>query len=110
MILRKLGDVKVGKCILHLMLGNYNNNPDKTAIALDTPRGAPYQTVSICTPHPLAPGEFVLNHDVEPSMKANILASGLVVDTGKRVSYGLVQNQPVWRVIEKVESEPPQAA
>jgi hypothetical protein len=47
---------------------------------------------------PLSEGEFVLNHDITRNYREALLASGLFTDTGKRVTYGFVQGQPVWKL------------
>lgn len=59
----------------------------------------PYATVSINVESvPLEDGEFVLNHDITMDYREALLASGLFTDTMKRVSYGFIQGQPVWRL------------
>ena len=60
----------------------------------------------------LAPGEFVLNHDVNNKRLNNnrkVLAvakdCGLFEDTGRTVNYGYIHNQPVWRVVNFEQDE-----
>lgn len=59
----------------------------------------------------LSPDEFVLHHDIEAELAKELLsdegksdleklALGLFEDTGKRVSYGYVTDQPVWRLFD----------
>lgn len=67
--------------------------------------------LSINTEHEMEPGEFVVNHDVPPLLAQQLLdrseeselkrlTLGLFEDTGKRVSYGFVKDQPVWRLVD----------
>jgi hypothetical protein len=68
--------------------------------------GPLYAHLSINTHHDLLPGEFVLNHDMrgDDRLLAVLLdpegdlpkLAGLFDDTGNRVAYGFVRNQPVW--------------
>lgn len=71
----------------------------RPAIFLRDPLGAPYCKVSTnCVQHDLRPGELILHHDVRPTLAQALLASGLVADTGRKVDYGHVTGQPVWRL------------
>jgi len=59
----------------------------------------PYATISINVVEiPLEEGEFILNHDIRPAYQEALMTSGLFEDTGKKVSYGFIQGQPVWRL------------
>jgi hypothetical protein len=52
--------------------------------------------LSISTDHRMQPGEFMLNHDCNTLMP--LVPPGMFEDTGRRVSYGYVMGQPVYRV------------
>jgi len=69
-----------------------------------------YLSVNVVSVH-LAPDEFVLHHDIEAELAKELLsdegksdleklALGLFEDTGKRVTYGHVTDQPVWRLFD----------
>lgn len=45
---------------------------------------------------------FVVNHDLAPLDRAELLRSGLFVSTGERVAYGYVDGAPVYRVADEV--------
>ena len=50
----------------------------------------------------LPPYEFVLNHDLtallSPTALERLRVDGRFEDTGKRVDYGFVKAQPIWRL------------
>lgn len=57
----------------------------------------PIATLSINIPHiELEPNEFVLNHDV----RLEDIKCKWIVDTGKRVCYGWVVDQPVLKLVK----------
>lgn len=62
----------------------------------------PWGTLSVNVGIPLEEDEFVLNHDLNYDKGSLVLRaiieSGTISDTGKRVSYGFVKNQPVYRL------------
>lgn len=109
-----LGTLTVGTPpeTLRICHARYGNN-DRLAILLLDRDGARYATVSInvyldasrapsaaeadyC--YDLAADEFVLNHDLSPSLVAALERTSLFLDTGKRVDYGYVTGQPIWKV------------
>lgn len=83
-----------------VMRGTYMHD-GTTAIYLagvdgdDTPL---FAHVSINVGADLAPGEFVVNHDLMPRTVDQLLAAGLFRDTGRRVDYGYVVGRPIWKV------------
>lgn len=63
-----------------------------------------YSTLSINVPvvsGMIGTDEFVLNHDLNLAMwdglREQLLASPYFEDTGERVHYGMIAEQPVWR-------------
>jgi hypothetical protein len=64
--------------------------------------GSRFATLSINVPSvELKRDEFVLNHDLNSEIFADFRREMLeqyFEDTGKRVSYGFVIDQPVWRL------------
>jgi len=72
--------------------------------------GLPYAHLSVnVVSVQFAPDEFVLHHNVGSELAKELLsdegksdleklALGLFEDTGKRVSYGYVTDQPAWRL------------
>jgi len=83
---------------LFLLEERYNDN-GSLAVVLMCDDG-PYATLSINACDELDTDEFVVNHDVsriKPLMES-LLVCGLFEDTGRRVNYGFVTGQPVWRL------------
>ena len=71
----------------------------KLAITSTTVYGEPFGTLSVNTPHELEEDEFVVNHDTtQIGWDKYYMQTGVFEDTGKRVDYGWVSNQPVWRL------------
>jgi hypothetical protein len=56
----------------------------------------------------LGEGEFVLRHDIDQGVVAELMAAGLVEDTGKRCSYGYVTGALILRLVpqEKKQRDP----
>lgn len=59
----------------------------------------PYATLSVNIDgsEQLPEDEFVLSHDIPDTMVKDLVDQGAVEDTGKRASYGFVEDQPVMR-------------
>lgn len=100
MIIKKLGAVqRDGAESVLLMLANYNTDPRRVAIALQSPEGESLGTLSTNLELPRKPGEFVVaKHNHLEKDLAAYLALGLFEDTGERCDFGHVQNAPVWRL------------
>lgn len=71
---------------------------DQTAVALRTPDGIPYATLSVNVEDaPVLDNEFVVKTYSENEGLAEIYAHHFE-DTGKRVSFGFVKDAPIWRL------------
>jgi|10_taG_2_1085330.scaffolds.fasta_scaffold41701_6 hypothetical protein len=92
---------------LYLLEEKYRDN-NALAILLMSDEG-PYATLSINTDEELGDGEFVVNHDVSRnnSLMDSLLSCGAFEDTGRRVSYGYVTGQPVWRLRRSDDQKAP---
>ena len=80
----------------------YNRYIDnnRLCVSVYTDGGIPYAHLSINVPNiPLKEGEFILNHSLNDCWFGDFLDAMLAIfeDTGKRVHYGFVCDQPVWR-------------
>ena len=90
---------KYGK--VYVSLGLYSQGGNK-AITLVSPGGMVIAKLTVNIPElKLQPGEFfVKTWSENESIAADALASGLFVDTGRRVSTGHVEAQ-IWRTKEE---------
>lgn len=85
---------------LDFYLAYYGNG--RVAIKAESDQFGPWGTVSINVEDvALEDNEFVLNHDSMDDSIESYLATGLFEDTGKRVNYGFVEGQPVWKLTAK---------
>lgn len=84
---------------------------DNVAILLGNGPPAPWEAIlSVNVPDRavLEFGEFILNHNCEKELLVAVMKpmsdlaslAPLFEDTGRRVSYGYVKDQPVWRLID----------
>ena len=83
--------------IFFLKPGFYNNN--RPALQLISEYGEPFMKITVNIPEEkLEPGEFFVKtwNENEPYI-AELLASGLFIDTGKRVQCGYSE-AAVWRL------------
>lgn len=84
---------------LRAWVSHYNSN-GAMAVILDCDEGS-YGVLSVNVQEAsLEDDEFVLNHDFNhsPDLVDAMVAKGLIEKTDKTVSYGWVQDQPVYRV------------
>lgn len=95
--MERVGNIKVADVPCLISTANYPNG--RIAIILTCLDGEPYATVSVNLPdHPMDEGEFAIHHDIGDHILDPLLACGLFEDTGMKVSYGFVVDQPVWRL------------
>ena len=86
-----------GEGDLDYSLGHYSNG--RVAVKADSHIYGPWGTISTNVIEvALEENEFVLNHDSQPDSIAAYMSTGLFEDTGKKVHYGFVRDQPVWRL------------
>jgi hypothetical protein len=96
----KIGTVEVAGETLTVYKMEYQSN-DRVTILLYDAEDEPYATVSVnLVDQPMGEGEFAIHHDIRSVVAEDLLAGGLFEDTGRKVSYGFVQGQPVWRLKE----------
>lgn len=84
------------KCAI--FTSHYVHNPTKVAVSVFSSTGQ-LGRVSIHTEHLLDPGEFVVSHDMPLEILFQLRESMHFEDTGKRVNYGYIQDQPVWKLV-----------
>ena len=89
-----------------LSFGHYSNQ--KLAVCIETWTDdcggywEPYTALSVNTDDEIEEGEFVgKTYSENDGIVEQLLALGLVEDTGKRVSFGYVVDQPILRIVKK---------
>lgn len=99
--MKKIGSVWDGVETLEIFADKYLDG-GRMAVLIVCESGEPYGDLSINAPDEvfgIEPKEFILNHNVSTAIQVRLLASCIFEDTGKRVHYGMVRNQPVWRLV-----------
>ena len=102
--MKKIGSCKLGDEPVGLYLTNYVCEPGKTIAIVANCEGScpePFATITINLSNYMEPMCFVLHHDMNKYEK-DLMATGWFEDTGGRVTYGFVTNQPVWKLIKPV--------
>jgi hypothetical protein len=94
-----IGSFQHGNRKLNILTDAYHTG-DVLCVSLeDDVTKAPYAQLSINTRSNICgPNEFVLNHDISPDLLASALASPFFTDTGVRIGYGYVKDQPIIRL------------
>lgn len=96
----KIATIEVAGEVLGVYRSVYRTNK-RLGIMLFDEVGMPYASVSVnLTDQPMGEDEFAVHHDINGVVRDDLLRSGLFEDTGRKVSYGGVQDQPVWRLKE----------
>lgn len=96
--MKKVATARIAGETMTVYTEEYRTNA-RLAVLVYCEDGSPFCVPSInVTDVFIKDGEFVLSHAVQESVERDLLASGMFEDTGKRVNYGYVKNQPVWRL------------
>ena len=82
-----------------VVVSSYETDRNKVAIVAVVVHGEQFGVLSVNVDQPLDKDEFVVSHNVSPEIMAKLLESTNFADTGKRMSYGFVVNQPVYRIV-----------
>jgi len=96
---KKFASIPVAGETMTVFTEKYQTN-DRLAVLVYCADGSPFcvPSINVTDAFGIEDDEFVLNHDVQGGVKDDLIACGLFEDTGKRVSYGYVKSQPVWRL------------
>jgi len=98
--------IKIAELTLHDMTLNvfresYRTDPTRTAITVELDDGEPFIVVSVNVASvPLAPGEFIVHHDLDALPPLVAALKPLFIDTGRTANYGYVTGRPIWRLKE----------
>ena len=99
--MRHTGDFLWNGRTLEVWIGPYAVGGN-TRVEVREQNGEPYAVISINVPGLEMPdGEFVVHHDATrsaPVLLSTMLEEGVIEDTGKEASYGMVKGQIVCRL------------
>lgn len=99
MSMKKIGSLVFGGERFDILLGRYGNH--RVAVFLADHLGVMTTHVSVnVIDEDLDEDEFVLDYGVKSDLERVLLHTGLFEDTGRRVDYGYIKDQPVWRLVE----------
>jgi hypothetical protein len=101
---RSLGSFDVYGQQIRLYEYEYSNR--RVAISGETPRGEPFATLSVNVPDEegLQEDEFIFPQyklDILPEILESMRKSPLFEDTGKRANFGLVVDQPIFKIVRR---------
>lgn len=101
-----LGHIRHAGQDMEVYVGEYANG--NLAVEVFSPAEGPWARVSINLGRFPEVDDlmFVVNHDVtegDPKLLDALARAGLAVDTGKVISYGFVEDQPIWRILRPGE-------